>query len=192
MDRFKRSKVTKRSSSEDSILEIQTIHVQNAKIQQLPRRFKSQKRHQDNKTAIYRFTSKELESHLCDLDVGFLRELRNEEISIILQRVHLGVELQPRDDRLRTELPLQRLQYHKLFSKNLLLIAGPVRHISKLLEFWRVNFLSNRGTFYEKKSAPWTSVMFQMTCITINKSYRKNPSSAKQIQLMSKFKYLYL
>lgn len=151
MDRFKRSKVTKRSSSEDSILEIQTIHVQNAKIQQLPRRFKSQKRHQDNKTAIYRFTSKELESHLCDLDVGFLRELRNEEISIILQRVHLGVELQPRDDRLRTELPLQRLQHHKLFSKNLLLIAGPVRHISKLLELWRVNLLLNRHILWDEQ-----------------------------------------
>lgn len=96
------------------------------------------------------FSSQELKSHLCDLDVVFLRELRNEEISIVLRRVHLGVELQPGDDRLRTELPLQRLQYHKLFSKNLLLVAGTVRHISKLLELWRVNLLSNRDTFYEK------------------------------------------
>ena len=48
--------------------------------------------------------------YLCHLDVGVLRELGHEEVFIALLGLHLGIELQPGDGRLWTQVPVQRLQ----------------------------------------------------------------------------------
>ena len=54
--------------------------------------------------------------YLCDLDVGVLRELGHEEVLTVLLGLHLGVELQPGDGRLWTQVPVQRLQRRTTFT----------------------------------------------------------------------------
>lgn len=48
--------------------------------------------------------------YLCDLDVGFLGELWNQEVLSILLGVHLHVEVEPGDGGLGTQVPIQRLE----------------------------------------------------------------------------------
>lgn len=47
--------------------------------------------------------------YLCDLDVGFLGELRNQEVLAVLLGVHLHVEVEPGDGGLGTKVPVQGL-----------------------------------------------------------------------------------
>lgn len=55
-------------------------------------------------------SEKEGIQYLCDLDVGFLGKLRNQEVVSVLLGVHLHVEVEPGDGGLGTQVPVQCLQ----------------------------------------------------------------------------------
>lgn len=48
--------------------------------------------------------------YLCDLNVGFLGELRNQEVVSILLGVHLHVKVEPGNGGLGTQVPVQSLE----------------------------------------------------------------------------------
>lgn len=54
--------------------------------------------------------SRQVLRYLCDLDVRLLGELRLQEVLAVFLGFDLSVQLQPADGRLRTQIPVQRLQ----------------------------------------------------------------------------------
>lgn len=109
--------------------------------------------------------------YLCDLDVGFLGELRHQEVLAVFLGVDLHVQVQPGDGRLRTQVPVQRLwgdraerslptlgstptpspppppanlQHVELRLLDAVHVAGSVCDVGEVKNLGRVNFLQRK------------------------------------------------
>lgn len=166
--------MTESGGGEDAVVVVQPVDVHHAQVQQL------QHRGQRSGLPPSRFRRcVHRRSYLCDLDVGVRAELRDEEVLLVPLGFDLSVQLQPRDGRLRTQVPLQRLrvacvctrsvisqrilkrsrcwltrphlQHEELRLLDVPRVTGAVRHVGKLEDFGWVNFLLSIKTL---SSAP--------------------------------------
>lgn len=109
MDHVKRGEVAEGGGGEDAVAVVQRVEVHHAQVQQLRHR-RGQRSGRLLTSSPLRCVSGSGVSYLCDLDVRFLGELRHQEVLSVLLSLDLSVQLQPRDWRLRTQIPVQRLQ----------------------------------------------------------------------------------
>lgn len=115
MNNVERGEVTEGGGGEDAVAVVQRADVHHAQVQQLQHttgqrsaRCRSAAAGHINGLCV-RWCLRCV-TYLCDLDVHFLGELRNQEVLSVRLGVHLRVQLQPGDWRLRTQIPVQRLQ----------------------------------------------------------------------------------
>lgn len=107
MDDVERGEVAEGGCSQNAVAEVQRADVQHAQVQQLP--------HTGQRSDLLCSLPVRACVRVCvclylrDLDVQFLRELRNQEVLLVRLGFHLSVQLQPADGRLGTEAPVQRL-----------------------------------------------------------------------------------
>lgn len=109
MDDVKRGEVAEGGGGEDAVAVVQRVEVHHAQVQQL--RGRGEVKGQDG-CLHHQLSWVRLgcEGYLRDLDVRLLGELRHQEVLSVLLSFDLSVQLQPRDRRLRTQIPVQRLR----------------------------------------------------------------------------------
>ena len=114
MNNVECGEVTEGGGGEDAVAVVQRADVHHAQVQQLQHTRGQRSAHVVQKQPVTLKLCVQWRlrcvTYLCDLDVGFLGELRNQEVLSVRLGFHLRVQLQPGDGRLRTQIPVQRLQ----------------------------------------------------------------------------------